>query len=50
MLEAFDIGEAVDRRVPGHAIEMRLQDRPGRIGQGGVLDPGHAEIRSITLR
>ena len=39
----LDVGDRVDRGVPGHAIAGGLEDRPRLIGHVGVLEPGVRE-------
>ena len=39
----LDVGDRVDRRVPGDAVGDRVEDRPGLVVDVGVLEPGLGE-------
>ena len=39
----LDVGDRVDRRVPGDPLGDRLEQRPGLVGDVGVLEPGLGE-------
>ena len=39
----LDVGDRVDRRVPGDAVGDRVEDRPGLVVDVGVLEPGVGE-------
>ena len=39
----LDVGDRVDRRVPGHPLRNGLQNRPRLLGHVGVLEPGSGE-------
>src|SRR3954447_9529528 len=41
--QRLDVGERVDRSVPGDPIQMRLEDLLRPVAQGGVLEPGARE-------
>src|SRR4051812_8457464 len=40
VLEALHVGQRVKRRVPRHAVHVRLQDRPGLVVDVGILEIG----------
>lgn len=44
-LQRVEIGDAVDRRVPGEAVAMRGEDRLRLDREPGILEPGAAATR-----